>query len=353
MNGGPPLRARVGMGALALLPPLAGVGRYTYHLARELQSLLPEAPRFFYGREWSTELHPMPPPAAAAARRSIARWVPHAWRAARALQQRRFTQGAREGGIQLYHEPNYLAFRFDGPTVVTVHDLSWVRYPEMHPAVRVRMMDALMPRVIAGAARIIADSEFTRGEVIAHYGVAPGRVSSVLLGVTDEFRPVPKEDCAPELAARGLEHGRYILAVGTLEPRKNLATAIAAFRRLPDAVRRRFPLVIAGMPGWGERLPPGVREMAAQGELRIAGFVPQAGLPALYSGARLFVYPSLYEGFGLPPLEAMACGVPVVVSRRASLPEVVEVFVGPCAVIVAPCKGAPPLSVTTPLTVPV
>ncbi len=315
---------RVGIGGLALLPPLTGVGRYTFHLAHEMQALLAEKPMFFYARQWSAELRPMAVPATAAVRGSIARWVPHAWRAARWLQQRRFTAGARANGIALYHEPNYLAFRFDGPTVVTVHDLSWIRYPQMHPAVRVRMMDAIMPRVARDAARIVADSEFTRREVIEHYGVAAERVSAVLLGVTGEFRPLAVEACAAALAARGLVHGRYILAVGTLEPRKNLATAIAAFARLPEAVRRSHPLVVAGMSGWGrDRFAPTVRDMIARGEVRITGYIAQEELPMLYSGARIFVYPSVYEGFGLPPLEAMACGVPVIVSRRASLPEVV------------------------------
>jgi alpha-1,3-rhamnosyl/mannosyltransferase len=121
-----------------------------------------------------------------------------------------------------------------------------------------------------------------------------------------------------------LQYGRYLLAVSTLEPRKNLSAVLAAFAQLPQKTRQQYPLVIVGMRGWGEGLvSAGLRQMIANGEVRLTGYVPQADLPILYAGARLFVYPSLYEGFGLPPLEAMACGVPVIVSDRASLPEVV------------------------------
>jgi alpha-1,3-rhamnosyl/mannosyltransferase len=186
------------------------------------------------------------------------------------------------------------------------------------------MMNDLMPEVIARASHIVADSEFTRGEVIGHYGARPARVSAVPLGVADHFRPVPHERCAAILAKRGLEPGRYLLALGTIEPRKNLATTIAAYAGMPPALRARFPLVVSGMEGWGGALlSPAMREPIARGEVRLTGYVPQDELPALYSGARAFVYPSLYEGFGLPPLEAMACGAPVIVSSSSSLPEVV------------------------------
>jgi glycosyltransferase involved in cell wall biosynthesis len=163
-----------------------------------------------------------------------------------------------------------------------------------------------------------------RQEVMEYYGVPDARVTTVLLGVSPEFKPLDAGRCLPALAQFGLQPGRYLLAVGTLEPRKNLSTMIAAFERLPAGLRRRFPLVIVGMNGWGmERFSGKVRHMIADGEVHLLGYVPQGDLPALYSGARLFVYPSLYEGFGLPPLEAMACGVPVIASCRASLPEVV------------------------------
>jgi glycosyltransferase involved in cell wall biosynthesis len=322
----PEARLRIGINAVPLLTPLAGIGRYTFHLIRELQPLLPEPPLLFYGSDWSTEMRGNASPSVAGAKRWIGRAIPDAYKLARFLQQRRFTAGARRNGITLYHEPNYLAFRFDGPAVVTVHDLSWIRYPETHPRERVKMMNEIVPRVVAEAAEIIVDSEFVRGEVVAHFGVAPERVTAIPLGVTDEFRPKTAESSAASLSAYGVRHGQYVLTVGTLEPRKNLSTVIEAFAGWPAPLRKRFPLVIAGLPGWGNgRADESSRRMVEAGEILVLGFVPQEDLPALYAGARMFVYPSIYEGFGLPPLEAMACGAPVIVSRRASLPEIVGV----------------------------
>jgi alpha-1,3-rhamnosyl/mannosyltransferase len=313
---------RVGINAVPLLGPLTGVGQYTYRLVSEMQQLLPLQPWLFYGTNWSQELRTAAPPAARRINDAIKRYLPNPLVLTRLLKQVRFSGGARRHGISLYHEPAYLALRYRGPTVVTVHDISWVRYPETHPAERVREMNRVLPSVLRRADHIVVDSEFVRQEVIDHYGLAPERVTTILLGVAPEFCPIAAS--GPVLAQHRLQVGRYMLAVGTLEPRKNLSTVIAAFSRLPDGVRRQTPLVIVGMHGWGmEKFSAGLQQMISRGEVVLTGFVAQGDLPALYSGARMFVYPSIYEGFGLPPLEAMACGTPVIASNRASLPEVV------------------------------
>jgi alpha-1,3-rhamnosyl/mannosyltransferase len=121
-----------------------------------------------------------------------------------------------------------------------------------------------------------------------------------------------------------LQHGRYLLTVGTLEPRKNLSLVFRAYRRLPQRLRQAYLLVVAGMSGWHtEAFRAELNALATRGHLRLLGYVPDDALTALYSGAAMLIYPSLYEGFGLPPLEAMASGIPVITSNRASLPEVV------------------------------
>ncbi|MGH8809247.1 MAG: glycosyltransferase family 4 protein [Noviherbaspirillum sp.] len=328
---------RVGINAVPLLSPLTGVGQYTYQLITELQQLLPLQPWLFYGTSWQQEIRRTSFPGVREINGAIKRVIPRPHLVTRFLKQTRFSMGTRQHRIGLYHEPAYLAFRFRGPTVVTMHDLSWIRHPETHPADRVREMNRLMPQVVAQAAHIVVDSEFVRQEVIDYYGVSGDRVTTVLLGVSPEFRPLDANECAPALAQFDLQPGQYLLAVGTLEPRKNLATVIAAFAQLPDVLRRRYPLVIVGMNGWGmDRFSDSLRHLIAKGEVRLLGYVGQNDLPALYSGARLFVYPSLYEGFGLPPLEAMACGVPVIASHRASLPEVV----GDAGLLVEPLDDA-------------
>lgn len=314
----------IGLDAIALLSPLTGIGQYTHHLARELREMLGEPPRLFYGAGWSEELRSTPMPTfAKGAKEAVARLIPRPYVLSRFLMQRKFDAGSK--GLALYHEPNYLAFRFAGPTVVTVHDLSWVRFPEMHPPDRVRLMDSVMPRVAREAAHILVDSDFVRGEVLLHYGLPEAKVTTVRLGVAPEFTPRDASQTRLVLETHGLRHGEYVLAVGTLEPRKNLSAVLEAHAQLPAALRRRHPLAVVGMHGWGmERLPTRVREAVAAGEVRLLGYLPQDQMPMVYAGARVFAYPSIYEGFGLPPLEAMACGVPVIVSRRASLPELVE-----------------------------
>ncbi|HYD60635.1 MAG TPA: glycosyltransferase family 1 protein [Noviherbaspirillum sp.] len=330
-------RVRVGINAVPILSPLTGVGQYTYRLITELQQILPHKPWLFYGTSWDSEIRTAAAPGARELNNAIKRFMPHPHLITRFLKQTRFSSGARTHRINLYHEPAFLAYRFKGPSVVTVHDLSWIRHPETHPAERVREMNRFMPKVIAHATHVVVDSDFVRREVISHYGVLPERVTTVLLGVSPDFRPCSPSETAPVLARFGLQHGHYQLAVGTLEPRKNLSTVIAAFEQLPDKVRSRFPLVIVGMNGWGmERFSQSLQHMISRGEVRMLGYVAQAELPILYAGARLFVYPSLYEGFGLPPLEAMACGVPVIASNRASLPEVV----GNAGILVEPKDDA-------------
>jgi alpha-1,3-rhamnosyl/mannosyltransferase len=200
-----------------------------------------------------------------------------------------------------------------------------LRFPETHPLERLKAFERDFERSLARATHVITDTETVRQEVIAHYGLPPGQVTAVLLGVGSSKRPMPAEDLAPILSRWGLEPGGYGLSVSALEPRKKIAELLSAWRRLPRSLRDRYPLVLAGVPGWrNEGLLQDIQAGIAEGWLRHLGFVEEALLPSLYAGAALFVYPSVYEGFGLPPLEAMACGVPSVVSSRSCLPEVCD-----------------------------
>src|SRR5262249_42286431 len=186
----------------------------------------------------------------------------------------------------------------------------------------------------------IADSDATRRDLLRYYRVAPQKVRAVPLGVEPAFRPVELE------AARALAAERYgltspfLLFVGTLEPRKNLRALLEAYRRLLSSHTGEGDaptLAVAGARGWWYRdLYRLARELGLDGRVRFLGRVPDADLPPLYSAAAAFVYPSLYEGFGLPPLEALACGTPVVCSDRSSLPEVV----GDAGLLVDPTQPA-------------
>jgi len=226
-------------------------------------------------------------------------------------------------GNTVFHSPNFFLPPVRTRTVVTVHDVSHHIYPQFHPPARIDYMQRMLPPSLARADHVITVSESARQDAIAHLGLSPERVTAVALGVSPDMRPHSTEDLAPVLARLGLAAQGYTLFVGTIEPRKNVDGLLTAYALLPEALRQHYPLVLAGSVGWRSQATHAQMERATQaGWLRYLRFVSQADLPALYAGAALFAYPSFYEGFGLPVLEAMASGVPVVTSNVSSLPEV-------------------------------
>ncbi|GAC1542244.1 MAG: glycosyltransferase family 1 protein [Herpetosiphon sp.] len=216
------------------------------------------------------------------------------------------------------------------PTVVTVHDLAFLRFPHLFPPAKQRYLAALTRQSMRRAKRIITVSEFTRREVLELFGVDPGVVQTIPNGRDEGFERPPAAEIARFRQRHGLpEH--FVLFVGTLEPRKNLVALIRAY----DRVRREIamPLILVGGKGWlYEPVLQTIETLGLRDDVRLAGFAASEELACWYGAATMFVYPSLYEGFGFPPLEAMQCGVPVVTSNRASLPEVV----GDAAVLVDP-----------------
>jgi alpha-1,3-rhamnosyl/mannosyltransferase len=317
---------RVAFNATPLLSPLTGIGNYIVELGAALAATGEVDAYSFYRYRWRHE-PPCPPPEqfplTAAVVQRIKPWLPFRGTLRVVAQQMGFSRGLREHRIDLYHEPNYVPLRYDVPVVITIHDLSWLHYPETHPVDRVRWLMRGMPRAIDRARAIIVDSHFVRAEVIKEFGVAPERVHTAHLGVSKIYRQRSAEETVSTLQPLGLRHGNYLLTVGTIEPRKNVGHVLEAFAQIPAAIRERFPLVIAGARGWrATEIVGRLRRLADLGQIRFLGHVGDDALPHLYAGAASFVFPSLYEGFGLPPLEAMASGVPVLASNRASLPEV-------------------------------
>jgi glycosyltransferase involved in cell wall biosynthesis len=215
-------------------------------------------------------------------------------------------------------------------SVVTVHDLGFLFEPEAHTRQRRLALELTTRWNIAAARRIISVSESTRTDLVIRFGADPAKIDVVPHGVDHRrFRPLPPEARQSVLDRHGIQ-GPYILFVGTLQPRKNISRLIDAFERLgqPD-----LSLVLAGGRGWlSGPIEQRLSASPARDRIRWLGYVPDNDLPALYGGAAAFVFPSLFEGFGMPVIEAMACGCPVVTSNRSSLPEVS----GDAAILVDP-----------------
>ncbi|GAB4445434.1 MAG: glycosyltransferase family 1 protein [Chloroflexi bacterium OHK40] len=210
------------------------------------------------------------------------------------------------------------------PSVVTIHDLGYLAFPEAHTARRRLELHLTTRWSLRSARRVIAISSATRDDLVRHYQADPARIAVVHHGLSPGFCPVAPETVAAVRARYGIDQD-YFLYVGTIQPRKNLARLIEAFALMQDTGSNPTPplLVIAGRRGWLsapiERL---ATELGLDGRVRFVGYLPEHDLPAMLSGATAFVFPSLYEGFGMPVLEAMACGAPVLTSTTSALPEV-------------------------------
>jgi len=239
----------------------------------------------------------------------------------------------RRAGVDLLHGMAFvgpLAGRC--PFMVTVHDLSFLLYPHSFRALNRYYLQLFTRLSVRQARRVIAVSESTKRDLSRYYRLSPANIDVVHNGVDDRFQPLPAGQVADFRARHGLPQ-RFILFVGTLEPRKNVAHLIQAYARLPTG---RPPLLLIGGKGWlHQEVLAAVDRLHLSDQVRFVGYVPAGELPWWYNAAELFVYPSLYEGFGLPPLEAMACGTPVIASNASSLPEVV----GRAGILVNPTDG--------------
>ncbi|PSF14297.1 hypothetical protein C7H09_00125 [Marinobacter fuscus] len=317
----------------SLVAPRTGIGYYTEHLVRALAELPSmNLVGVFGGRRLAGDaladlLDDRAEPDAngsaslMARLRPLVRAVPGAYRVRQAMRDRAASRAAH--GVRIYHEPNFVPFPFSGSTVLTIHDLSHLRYPEYHPPERVNFLERYLPKAIQNASAIIADSHFTADEVCAFFPFAADKVYPVHLGVEDSLGPLQGPELQTVLAGYGLSPGAYLLSVATLEPRKNLAGLVKAYRNLPESVQSDLPLVLVGGAGWkNEELKRLLAERKGAGRVILTGRVPRSHLSGLLSGARLFVYPSFYEGFGLPIAEARACGTPILTTSYGAMKEV-------------------------------
>ena len=325
---------RVLLNGLISLLPKSGIGHYIDCLHRQLVQADDDEITLFptgFVRSLAKSILRFAPsngssdsPSQAKSLLSPKRWLRGMLRLGRQIGERamrsRFQRAAR--GCQIYHEPNYIPFACDLPTVVTVHDLSVLLHPEWHPAERVRNFERAFLPGLERCQHVITDSNAIRKEIIEVTGLPSDRVSAVPLGVRPVFAPLPMHETTRELQKLHLQPG-YLLHVGTIEPRKNLLMLMRAYGDLPRELRERHPLLLIGNWGWQtEAVQDYYESTARHAGVRHIGYVPDELLPALYNGARCLVFPSHYEGFGFPPLEMLACGGAVLTSDAAAIAEI-------------------------------
>lgn len=208
-------------------------------------------------------------------------------------------------------------------SVVSILDLTFRRFPETFPKFQQKYLDFGTRRAVKKADAVITISESTKRDVVELLGVAEDKVFVTHLGVDASYHPVADEQREYAASKYGVNE-KTVMYLGTLEPRKNIPTLIRAFSAARKELGPDIRLVLSGGKGWFyEQIFQLIKELKIEDDVHFTGYVPDEDLPALYSSAAVFAYPSIYEGFGLPPLEAMACGAPVITSNTSSLPEVV------------------------------
>lgn len=326
---------RIGIDVTAAVTQGGGIGRYTRELVRTVVRTGSDYEYHFFSAKRPAKLpvsDPLPANDRVIAHEAALddRWLYRLWYRFRLpLPVQWWT-----GPLDLFHSPDFVLPPVSGqiPTLLTVHDLSFVHYPETFTPALVNYLNRAVPWSVGRASHILADSQATKDDLTGLWNVPADKVTVLYSGVNRAFQPVTEPKLLnPVREKYGLGKTPYLFSTSTIQPRKNYQMLIRAFK--PVAGRWPHNLVIAGGKGWlYEETLAEVERQGLTGRVHFLGFVDDADLPALYSGATLFVFASLYEGFGLTPLEAMACGVPVVVSNASCLPEVV----GDAAVLLSP-----------------
>jgi glycosyltransferase involved in cell wall biosynthesis len=310
----------IGIDGLPLSETLTGIGYYTLELAKHLARSSPldtievVSPRAFVSSE---NFHEIKSANLSFIRATVNPLTRHWW----SIGLPRYI---RKREIDLFHGTNFeVPLRRDCPTVLAIHDLSTLLYPQTHESKRVRRSRQRLPQMARAATMILTPTENVRKEVSEFLQISLEKIATIPYAARSCFRPLPSEETAVILRTLGIG-GPFLLFVGTVEPRKNLLTLVRAFEEVLQRREQSLQLVIAGKKGWlFDDLFSYIKQSTASDRIVFAGYLSDEELCALYTACTIFVFPSLYEGFGLPPLEAMACGAPVIASRIPSITEVV------------------------------
>src|SRR5436190_321443 len=304
---------RIAFDGTTLRPGRTGVGYYTEHLLHHLAARAGDNELVVISNRPVDTTRPLP------ARVQVAS---SSWRLPRMLwMQTQAPRILRRANVDVVHFTNGMVpLASPVPTVVTIHDMSLTLYPRYHPARRVLLNRPLVDIAARRADAIITVSQSAKRDIVRLYHLPPDRVHVVHEAAAPAFRPIHDSLERERVRRRYGLADRFILYVGTIEPRKNLPNLIAGFAKRHKCGDLPHQLVCAGPYGWLSRdIEELIERLEVEDALRFTGYVPFADLPALYSLAEMFVFPSIYEGFGLPVVEAMACGTPIVTGHVAAL----------------------------------
>lgn len=320
-----------------LLKSLTGIGNYTFQLAKNLKKPGIDI-IFYYIWFWSSKLRERPSTNYSIVVELVKKYIPRPYILTHSIKTIIFNLQIAIEKPDIIFEPNYICppIFSDIPTVITVHDLSHIRFPEFHPEDRVKYFNKFLPQSLKDANKIVSVSEFTKRELI-DLGLAPKeKIDVIYNGVSNAFRPYSESEVKKTLLNYHLNYKDFILSIGTLEPRKNLSILFKAYKKLLKRNNNIPKLIIAGGKGWNIDLFEDEMKTAINDQqVNFLGYIDNIELQHIYASAKFFVFPSLYEGFGLPPLEAMASGTPVISSNCSSLPEVI----GEAGILVNPTKS--------------
>ena len=314
-------------------PPITGIGRYT---AEILKCLLKDNDiqafdhlKIYTPQQLEEKLRHLDDLSEARLKaeevgswlRSTLKKVPYARKLNRYRQQRNLSSILQKYEDSIYWEPNYILQPFDGQSVASVHDLSYIKYPQFHTTKTRRWLEDNLEKTICKADALLTLSEFSKQEIIQQFSVVENKIKIVAPAVAEEFKTTISTETAKKLKQKYQLPEKYILSVCTLEPRKNLKTLIRAYSQLPKKLKHNYPLVLVGSKGWGDTESI-IQQMVKSNEIILLGYIAQQDIPNIYKASTLFIYISLYEGYGMPVAEAMASGTAVITSKESAMSEI-------------------------------
>jgi len=316
----------------SLNPPITGIGRYTTeilkYLIEECEITGFDPLKKYNHQQIQEKLRLLDEPnqdnvffGKGAQLKKIIKNIPYAYKLRQIVQQKTLKTVLKQSDDVIYWEPNFILQPFKGKTVASIHDLSHLKYPQYHSKTSREWLERNLEETLNRADIIVTLSDFSKKEILQNFSIKEEKIRIVSPAVGNEFRVKWDAERIINIQQKYQLPPNYLLSVGTEEPRKNLKSLLKAYSQLPKQIKKDYPLVLVGAKGWGD-LDCMIQPMQLKKEIILLGYIAQKDLPALYQAATLFLYLSLYEGYGMPVAEAMASGIAVITSEKSAMSEI-------------------------------